>query len=424
MMAKLPDYCTPTTSFLAQISYSFHSCIPTPLAFLSTLLGYLSILSWLFAQAPQVFKNYTLKSASGLSIYFLAIWFLGDTSNLIGALFTGQAAWQVLVAAYYVSVDTLLLSQYIWYTYLKSKRNMRVGDDVGDCNEDDDSSIEILIESSTAEDEHSPNKPSFQTPEDGKLAVDKKAVAESRNSRKFSTRNITEKSIHNRNIIRVQSSGLPAASFPKALLVTSILCTVLVNASPLKVDPPDSPTGPQPYDELEFAGRIFSWISTVLYLGSRLPQLYKNFVRQSTSGLSPSLFIAAFFGNFFYSTSMVVNPLAWSSYPPYGGNGWAGPEGSDRITWISLAAPFWLGSAGVLVMDAAVGVQFLVYGEKRKAKIAIVRDERGRGKWRRVSGWMRGWIPSPSPARLVNEVGHDQRPLLREDGQDSSYGST
>ena len=424
MMAKLPDYCTPTTSFLAQISYSFHSCIPTPLAFLSTLLGYLSILSWLFAQAPQVFKNYTLKSASGLSIYFLAIWFLGDTSNLIGALFTGQAAWQVLVAAYYVAVDTLLLSQYIWYTYLKSKRNMRMEDDVGDCDEDDDSSIEILIESSTAEDGHSPNKPRIQTPEDGKLAVDKKAVAESRNSGKVSTRNITEKSIHNRNISRVQSSGLPAASFPKALLVTSILCRVLVNASPLKVDPPDSPTGPQPYDELEFAGRIFSWISTVLYLGSRLPQLYKNFVRQYTSGLSPTLFICAFFGNFFYSTSIVVNPLAWSSYPPYGGNGWASPEGSDRITWISLAAPFWLGSAGVLVMDAAVGIQFLVYGEKRKAKIAIARDERGRGKWRRVSGWMRGWIPSPSPARLVKEARHDQRPLLTEDGQDSSYGST
>lgn len=354
-------------------------------------------------------------------MYFLAIWFLGDTSNLLGALFTGQASWQVLVAAYYVSVDIVLVCQYVWYTSLKSKQGGRLGKDEGDSDGGDDDSLEILI-SSPVEDNHNPHKSSMQATEDGDHAMNTKSVSKSRNSESHRSGKFSEKP--QRNIVRLQKTQLPIATSPKAILFTSMLCVVLANASPLKPDMSSSRRGSQPFDELKFAGRILSWTSTLLYLGSRLPQLYKNFTRQSTSGLSPSLFIAAFFGNSFYATSLLTDPLAWSSYPPYGGHGWAGPKGSDRASWVALAAPFWLGSAGVLVMDAAIGVQFLKYGEEPRIKI-VVKDERGRGKWRKVSGWMRGWIPSPSPARLSEEAQHDQRPLLDvNDREDSRYGST
>jgi len=56
--------------------------------------------------------------------------------------------------------------------------------------------------------------------------------------------------------------------------------------------------------------------------------------------------------------------------------------------------PFFLGAAGVLGLDASVGVQFLLYGES-EAKVVVVEAERGqKWRWRRVSGWMRGWVPS------------------------------
>src|SRR5271156_6462571 len=115
----LPDHCTPTTSSLLHFSSYFHVCIPTPLAFISTALGCLSIVSWLFAQLPQIYKNYQLQSTAGLSIFFLVEWCLGDATNLLGALLTRQATWQVIVASYYVFVDVCLVSQYFWYTYLK-----------------------------------------------------------------------------------------------------------------------------------------------------------------------------------------------------------------------------------------------------------------------------------------------------------------
>jgi hypothetical protein len=153
----------------------------------------------------------------------------------------------------------------------------------------------------------------------------------------------------------------------------------------------------------DWAGRIFSWLSTVLYLGSRLPQLLHNASRRSTSGLSPTLFIAAFCGNLFYSSSLLTNPSLWSDFGPYGGGGWAGPEGSKRLAWALRAAPFWLGAAGVLVMDAMMGVQFIMYREKedKVAEVLVVEDEQARGpsKWKRVTGWMRGWIPGPVERR-------------------------
>ena len=71
-------------------------------------------------------------------------------------------------------------------------------------------------------------------------------------------------------------------------------------------------------------------------------------------------------------------------------------------------------------MDAAVGVQFLKFGEEKK--VVVVVDERGRSRWRRVSGWMRGWVPSPSPGREVVE--EDERPLLQRPLSDSgAYGA-
>ncbi|KAI0933126.1 hypothetical protein AcV7_004689 [Taiwanofungus camphoratus] len=65
----------------------------------------------------------------------------------------------------------------------------------------------------------------------------------------------------------------------------------------------------EPERSTEFIiGRISAWICTILYLTSRLPQIWKNFVRKSVEGLSIYLFIFAFLGNFFYVASIITSP--------------------------------------------------------------------------------------------------------------------
>lgn len=421
---NLPEHCTPTSQYLIKFSSAFHSCVPTSLAFLSTALGVFSIISWLFAQMPQIYKNYQLKSASGLSIYFLGEWLLGDLSNLLGAILTRQAAWQVVVAGYYVFVDVGLVSQYIWYSHLKSSRKERFLGYGSETGGPDDGSREVLVgvslsDESSTESTHTedpkPDTKALNTPAKPRDIQGPPRDISSSFSKEMDTMSSFNRTVKHQCI---PSSG-PS---PRALLLVSMLCVVLTKASPLHAQiEVESST----MSSSELAGRIFSWCSTILYLGSRLPQIYKNATRRSTAGLSPTLFIAAFFGNLFYSTSLLTNPLAWKSYPPYGLHGWVDSEGSDRTTWVALAAPFWLGAAGVLALDATIGVQFLMFGEGDLEESVLTLDREGRSRWRRVSGWMRGWVPSPNPSASEEiDEGDGRRLLGRRESRGSGYGAT
>ena len=424
-LSAIVEHCDPTSHFLAAISTTFHSCVPTPLALLSTALGILSIISWLFAQLPQVIKNHKLKSASGLSIYFLAEWLLGDVTNLLGALLTRQAAWQVVVAIYYVTVDLCLVFQYVWYSHYKPWRVKRLSAmDMAYNDPDDDAAREPLIGMALSPDaarSGSQARAVRKGPaEQPGPPAEPKSIGKSlfRNlNYSWSPKEKTTPTSSYRSIRRPHGSPSPGIS-PNTLLLISFLFAILAKASPVHPSP-QSPTfaATSESNSLEQAGRIFSWMSTALYLGSRVPQIFKNYRRRSTAGLSPYLFIAAFFGNLFYSCSLLANPLAWNDAPPYGLHGWVGDEANDRITWISLAIPFFLGSAGVLVMDAIVGIQFLAYGGKDSeipAEVLVVQDERGRSQWRKVTGWMRGWMPSPAPRRQGDGEG---------EGRERGYGA-
>ena len=403
---SLPAHCEPSSPILTAISAHLHICLPTPLAVISSVLGALSIVSWLFAQMPQIYKNYQLQSTSGLSIFFLIIWCAGDASNLLGALFTRQAGWQVVVATYYVFVDITLVIQFFWYTHYKP-RWYGGYDELSHSQRDSDSRGEILqgMPLSGANATHQPPGPVNMTQKKSETqdtGVQTGSLLSSNVGNAASYSN--EKLSSSRRPVRLgTSSASPPFALPRTMLIASLVCAVLANASPTEVKPsPHPPISHAPSEAiLEVVGRIFSWMSTILYLGSRPPQLFKNYRRKSTEGLSPLLFMAAFCGNFFYSASLVTNPNAWSDFPPYGGGGWADGHGNDRLEWIGRAIPFFLGAFGVLGLDGFMGVQFLMYGSQEDDESFTGADDedskRGRSKWRRVRGWMRGWIPSTSP---------------------------
>lgn len=116
-----------------------------------------------------------------------------------------------------------------------------------------------------------------------------------------------------------------------AVVVSGILGYYLSRLYSLSV-PDDSPE----HEEIEISilGQIFGWGCAVLYLGSRIPQVVKNFRRKSTEGLSLLFFLFACLGNITYVLSIV----SLSLNPRY-----------------LLANLSWLvGSAGTLLLDALV----------------------------------------------------------------------
>ncbi|RAH76484.1 PQ loop repeat protein [Aspergillus japonicus CBS 114.51] len=423
LQPALPQHCEPTSPFLAAISSYLHVCVPTSLALISSLLGTLSIISWLFAQLPQIYKNIQLQSTSGLSLFFLVEWCLGDACNLLGALLTRQAGWQVIVAGYYVFVDVTLVFQYFWYTIYRRGQN---GYGTLTHSHYDNGTGGILDGVPFSEDNSISQVPRplagipVSSPKDMKDLKEPTVSTLNGQSPSYSNEKYSSS---RRSIIRTSSSGpsLPIGS-PRTLLLASMLCAVLANAAPTEVQATTTTSGLSPH-ALEVLGRVISWMSTVLYLGSRPPQLYKNYCRKSTSGLSPLLFMAAFSGNFFYSASLLTNPNAWYDFPAYGGGGWADADGNNRAEWVSRAIPFFLGAFGVLAFDGTMGVQFLVYGSRDDESIMEVEDPKdGRSHWTRVRGWMRGWIPSVSSSAVATPRNPENQALLRQHDRER-YGA-
>lgn len=98
-------------------------------------------------------------------------------------------------------------------------------------------------------------------------------------------------------------------------------------------------------------GRISAWTCTILYMTSRLPQIWTNMQRRSVQGLSILLFFSAATGNLFYTLSILLNPKAQSPPNP--------PEA--RRTYLMESLPFLLGSGGTLLFDAVIVAQWIAW---------------------------------------------------------------
>lgn len=100
----------------------------------------------------------------------------------------------------------------------------------------------------------------------------------------------------------------------------------------------------------------------MLYLCSRLPQIYTNYRRKSTAGVSFLLFALVMLGNLLYGTSVLLK----------------NPEpGQSEGDYILHHLPWLIGSLGVLSLDVIISFQFLAYrtgqpsaGEEREALLA------------------------------------------------------
>ncbi|XP_069474546.1 lysosomal amino acid transporter 1 homolog [Ambystoma mexicanum] len=96
----------------------------------------------------------------------------------------------------------------------------------------------------------------------------------------------------------------------------------------------------------EMSGFICGYISSVFYLGSRFPQLYKNFQRKSTEGTSYMLFALAMMGNCTYGLSLVLKLPAIRHY---------------KSLYVIHHLPWLIGSFGVLLLDFCITAQFILY---------------------------------------------------------------
>ncbi|XP_032661401.1 lysosomal amino acid transporter 1 homolog isoform X2 [Chelonoidis abingdonii] len=108
---------------------------------------------------------------------------------------------------------------------------------------------------------------------------------------------------------------------------------------------------------IEMSGFICGYVSCMFYLGSRFPQLYKNFQRRSTEGTSYLLFALAMMGNCTYGLSLVLKMPAAESL---------------RNLYFLHHLPWLIGSFGVLFLDIFMTAQFIMYRKRNKRRPSLV----------------------------------------------------
>ncbi|KAK7541459.1 PQ loop repeat-domain-containing protein [Phyllosticta citricarpa] len=326
-------------------------------AAVSGIMGSISIACWVVVFSPQIIENFRRSSAEGLSVVFIVVWLAGDVFNIIGAVLQHVLPTMIILAVYYTLADIVLLAQCFYYKGFTLSDTVKEHDDEEPPREPTESS-HLLPRS----DERHGQSPRIEHVEGGRRS----------SFHSFTERLLTDGTHLSpatplvdhpppANTTTGASSAIKSALFNLAAVV--LVCLAGFLGWYFTYKPPSSGTAANDSDTLHFniPGQIGGYICCVLYLGSRLPQLYLNYKRQSTEGISMLFFIFACLGNLTY----VISILA---YEPHcrGNHGRCRPgeAGSIYGRYILVNLSWLLGSFGTLLLDAGVFVQYFLYRQK------------------------------------------------------------
>ena len=355
---------------------------------LSGISGSISIACWVVVFSPQIIENFRRGSSEGLSISFIIIWLLGDVFNILGAVLQNVLPTMTILAVYYTLADVVLLGQCFWYEGFRLWDRKEV--------ERDEQAIEDVDERSSLlpavpTPERSPNR----RPKIGDVERGSRGSYSSVGSRSFNGLDATR--LNPATLIPPQQPmDTPAAAEtlkPRSRLksfafnVTALVFVCGAGAlgwwlssksaqgypsgghHPVK-DPNVEPISTKT-DSVRFDvwGQIFGYLCAVLYLGSRIPQLLLNYRRKSTEGVSMLFFLFACVGNLTYVMSIFFYEPACAGLEEVGFDGGCrdGEWSREYGKYILVNTSWLVGSAGTLLLDFLIFVQFFLYRDNKKA---------------------------------------------------------
>ncbi|KAI5293474.1 hypothetical protein KEM52_005499 [Ascosphaera acerosa] len=293
----------------------------------SGICGSISMTCWFFLMVPQLIENYKQQSADAISLGFLFIWFVGDAANLVGAVLANLVPVVVAVAFYFFLSDFVFVGQCLYYKAKAAKAGGSAalpGLANGGSEEEDDSSA---IESD-------PTTPL--------LSRDPLDVSPDEETRRRHRR----PSHVDVAIMSTIEASEPANPWLQNSLVVLAICAVgaagwaaawqsgMWRPTPVAPPPPAS-------RETSLGAAMLGYLSSVCYLGARLPQIYKNHVHKSCEGLSLLFFVMSVLGNVTYGCGILFHSL-------------------DR-TYLATSLPWLIGSLGTIAEDFIIFGQFRVY---------------------------------------------------------------
>ncbi|KAK9868716.1 hypothetical protein WJX84_010978 [Apatococcus fuscideae] len=318
------------------VQHWLYDCLYTSRDMVGFSCGMASIACWIVAQIPQLVQNYRTKKAEALSPWFLAQWLMGDTTNLIGCLLSGeQLPTTTYTAMWFIFADICLMVQYIYYGSLQ-RRHQRQQSKYWS---------ERQRHSVSHSEDVPPNlRPDAAALQDGRKLTKAVKVPSGRHQPVLNRTSWASNSAPTRMLsccalifvvrqsfmfggLDMETAGLPAGSLRRLLFDAPAAVVLSKSHNPAWA---------------RVAGTWVGYLSSVLYLSSRMSQIHKNWSRRSAEGLAYAMFICSISANCLYGLGILIRTYHTSQL------------------WSSL--PWLIGSLGTVSLDVIILSQVCLYG--------------------------------------------------------------
>lgn len=285
---------------------------PIPLTWneaLSGIFGSISLASWIFLTVPQLTENYTQGHADGISLTFLFIWFVGDVTNLVGAIWAGLVPTVIALGAFFCFSDGVLIGQCLYYKALKGKSGK--GGVADGRSQDQSEETPLLNENGDARPKAVTRRLTDVTEENlGLPGSRRKSSAASGRRRSDGGRSSLDRVLEE-----------PTRTSTVIKNIVSVLLIIIVGTAGWAIAWKTGAWRPTPVGQEGEDGRgpvgaeVLGYISAVAYLGARIPQIIKNQRERSCEGLSLLFFLLSLMGNATYgaAVSWAARHHSWAS---------------------------------------------------------------------------------------------------------------
>ncbi|KAL9641938.1 hypothetical protein ABK040_003996 [Willaertia magna] len=397
-------------------------CVHSSLEQASFYVGLASILFWTFALMPQIIQNFKQGGTDGLSVFLLIQWGIGDISNLIGSILAQQLFTQILLASYFVAMDAIIFIQFIYYKFKNQWKSFKLKNTNNTLNnlnkKENKNKLTNDVEMNDLEgqlnhhnDDNNSERFSVEFEQRPSLELEERALVDKNvdNDKKkvkmitfgfvlitmvffivMNNQYLTSKTNNNLNSI-VNNNHPTSRKLLQTTTITTEFTTKFTKEFTKEFTIPTTIFGVYlrddeieyikskhnnydfpPNQPISIIGYLIGCICALFYMGARLPQIYKNFKRKSTEGLSPLLFMCAFSGNILYASSLFL-------YDP------------TSILYLLSRAPWITESSVNSCLDSVILMQIIYYNLIRKKSYIDLKKEEGKKKKRIKSIWNNVW---------------------------------
>ncbi len=301
---------------------------------LSSIAGSIALACWLVLIFPQLIEMFRVRDVGGISPLFLLSWAIGDMANVTGALWAGLLPEVILSAVWFLFADISTLLCYFYLLYSHPKRRKSAVSDSEAVTESDrqpllaETRVEEVVEPATGGDygEESQNEP-LHAQQSRKSLQSKTSLR-----RRYSSTVDDVVMEPERHSVLVRY-GIPILFVVSAGVVGSF-CSPNGGGKKSTTPSTNNSAGPQ----------ICGYISAVMYLTSRIPQIIRNYQKKSCKGLSLLFFMLSTLANFSYGMQILVYGSDWE--------------------YIRLNLSWILGSIGTIFEDFVIYLQFYLYNRE------------------------------------------------------------